>query len=70
VAEDLSGAGAAGQDRAVLRRGKDNTEVAAELRVTESVMARWRRRFTERRCHGLTDGPSVTSAKICLMVTR
>ena len=28
-----------------------------ELRVTESVMARWRRRFTERRCDGLTDEP-------------
>ena len=37
--------------------GKDNNKVAAELRVTEGTVTRWRRRFTEKRCDGLTDEP-------------
>ena len=37
--------------------GKDNKKVAAELRVTEGTVARWRRRFTGRRLDGLTDEP-------------
>jgi transposase len=34
-----------------------NKEVAGQLRVTESTVARWRRRFTERRLDGLADEP-------------
>jgi transposase len=37
--------------------GTDNKKVAAELRVTEGTVARWRRRFTERRLDGLADQP-------------
>jgi transposase len=35
--------------------GRSNKEVAGQLRVTESTVARWRRRFTERRLAGLSD---------------
>jgi len=37
--------------------GRSNKEVAGQLRVTESTVARWRRRFTERRLDGLVDEP-------------
>jgi transposase len=37
--------------------GRNNKEVAGQLRVTESTVARWRRRFTERRLDGLVDEP-------------
>src|SRR6266700_1248480 len=37
--------------------GRNNKEVAGQLRVTESTVARWRRRFTERRLDGLADEP-------------
>jgi transposase len=37
--------------------GGSNKEVAGQLRVTESTVARWRRRFTERRLDGLVDEP-------------
>ena len=37
--------------------GSDNNDVAARLRVTEATVARWRARFIERRCDGLTDEP-------------
>jgi transposase len=37
--------------------GKDNKDAAADLRVTEGTVARWRRRFIERRCDGLADEP-------------
>ena len=37
--------------------GRDNKAVAAELRVTEHTVARWRGRFTRRRLAGLTDEP-------------
>ncbi len=37
--------------------GRSNKEVAGQLRVTESTVARWRRRFTERRLDGLADEP-------------
>jgi transposase len=37
--------------------GRSNKEVAGYLRVTESTVARWRRRFTERRLDGLVDEP-------------
>ena len=37
--------------------GTDNKKVAAGLRITEGTVARWRRRFTGRRCDGLTDEP-------------
>ena len=36
--------------------GKENTQVAAELRVTTGTVARWRGRFTAKRLAGLTDG--------------
>ncbi len=38
-------------------RGLASKQVAAELRVTEGTVARWRGRFIERRCDGLTDEP-------------
>src|SRR5580700_1398259 len=38
-------------------QGRNNKEVAGQLRVTESTVARWRRRFTERRLDGLVDEP-------------
>jgi transposase len=37
--------------------GKENKQVAAELRVREGTVARWRGRFTARRLDGLTDEP-------------
>jgi transposase len=37
--------------------GKENTQVAAELRVTTGTVARWRGRFTAKRLAGLTDEP-------------
>ena len=37
--------------------GRNNKEIAGQLRVTESTVARWRRRFTERRLDGLVDEP-------------
>jgi transposase len=37
--------------------GKDNKAVAAELRVGEHMVARWRGRFTRQRLDGLTDEP-------------
>jgi transposase len=37
--------------------GRDNKQVAAELRVTEHTVARWRGRFARRRLDGLTDEP-------------
>ena len=37
--------------------GKDNKAVAAELRVGEHLVARWRGRFTRKRLEGLTDEP-------------
>ena len=38
--------------------GKNNKQVAAQLRVTEGTVARWRRgRFAARRLDGLTDEP-------------
>jgi transposase len=37
--------------------GKENRQVAAELRVTTGTVARWRGRFTARRLAGLTDEP-------------
>jgi transposase len=37
--------------------GVSNQQVAADLRVTESTVARWRRRFAERRLAGLVDEP-------------
>jgi transposase len=38
-------------------RGGSNKQVAAELRVTEGTVARWRRRFIEQRLDGLADEP-------------
>jgi transposase len=37
--------------------GRYNKEVAAQLRVTESMVALWRRRFIAQRLDGLTDEP-------------
>jgi transposase len=37
--------------------GRDNKDVAADLRVAPGTVARWRRRFTGRRLDGLTDEP-------------
>jgi transposase len=37
--------------------GRNNKEVAGQLRVSESTVARWRRRFTGRRLDGLVDEP-------------
>jgi transposase len=37
--------------------GRSNKQVAAELRITEGTVARWRGRFTRHRCDGLTDEP-------------
>jgi transposase len=37
--------------------GRDNKAVAAELRVGEHMVARWRGRFTRKRLEGLTDEP-------------
>ena len=37
--------------------GRSNKQVAAELRVREGTVARWRGRFTARRLDGLTDEP-------------
>jgi transposase len=37
--------------------GKENKQVAAELRVREQTVARWRGRFTAQRLDGLTDEP-------------
>jgi transposase len=37
--------------------GKDSKKVAAELRVTENTVARWRRRFLAQRLDGLVDEP-------------
>ena len=38
-------------------RGLSNKQAAAELRVTPGTVARWRRRFIERRLEGLADEP-------------
>ena len=35
--------------------GRDNKDVAADLRVAEATVARWRRRFLASRLHSLTD---------------
>jgi transposase len=37
--------------------GRENKQVAADLRVREGTVARWRGRFTARRLDGLTDEP-------------
>src|SRR5277367_1004640 len=37
--------------------GKENKKVAAELRVSENTVARWRRRFLARHLDGLVDEP-------------
>jgi transposase len=37
--------------------GKENKQVAAQLRVTEGTVARWRGRFTAQRLDGLCDEP-------------
>jgi transposase len=37
--------------------GKDNKTVAAQLRVSDATVGRWRRRFIERRLDGLVDEP-------------
>ena len=37
--------------------GRNNKQVAAQLRVTESTVARWRRRFAAQRLDGLADEP-------------
>jgi transposase len=47
------------RSRIVLRcaDGLDNDEVAAELGLNEKTVAKWRRRFVERRLDGLADDP-------------
>jgi hypothetical protein len=47
------------RSRIVLRSadGVDNDEVAAELGVSDKTVAKWRRRFVERRLTGLSDEP-------------
>ena len=37
--------------------GGNNKQVAAQLRITEGTVARWRRRFAAKRLDGLTDEP-------------
>jgi transposase len=37
--------------------GRDNTDVADELGVTQQMVGKWRQRFLDRRCHGLLDEP-------------
>jgi transposase len=37
--------------------GRDNTDVAEEFGVTPQMVGKWRRRFLDRRCHGLLDEP-------------
>src|SRR5437870_12233917 len=51
--------GLATRSRIVLAcaQGKNNKAVAAELRVSDATVGRWRRRFIERRLDGLVDEP-------------
>ena len=37
--------------------GRTNQDVAAELRVNQATVGKWRRRFVERRLEGLFDEP-------------
>jgi transposase len=37
--------------------GRDNTDVAEELRVTHQTVGKWRQRFLDRRLEGLLDEP-------------
>ena len=56
-------------------KGKTNTGVAAELRVSEATVGKWRSRFLERRLDGLLDEPrpgrprTVTDADVERVVT-
>jgi transposase len=56
--------------------GKTNTAVAAELRVNQATVGKWRRRFVERRLDGLFDEPrpgavrTVTDDKIEAVIVK
>src|SRR5437879_2556053 len=43
--------------RSCARPEATNRDVAAELRVSEAMVGKWRRRFVERRLNGLFDEP-------------
>jgi transposase len=56
--------------------GKQNKQVAAQLRVDEGTVGKWRRRFVERRLEGLRDEPrsgaprTVDDARIEAVIVR
>jgi len=56
-ANNRAGARTTRADRPGLRRGRPNSEVATDERVSRPTVGRWGHRFVERRCDGLLDEP-------------
>ena len=50
-------------------KGKTNTAVAAELRVSKATVGKWRSRFLESRLDGLVDEPRPADPALSPMLT-